>query len=892
MKDRDMKNKLVTLLALCFMMIGGVWAIDPVTILDQPGWCNWCPSPAYLPDGRVALVFSRWETKFGFEAWCAKSEIALAIADTPTGPYKFIRTILPGSGKDGDFDRDVTHNPCLLVDGGKFYLYYMGTYSDLKDGRAPGQSSASAALGSFRLNQRIGVAVADRIEGPYVRTGKSIFPEDSECIMASNPAVCRMPDGRYLMVFKWGWPPAASYPICRNSCAAAIAESPLGPWKIVNRDVFPVRCANFPGEDPNLWLEGDTICCAIHDNGKFYSQEDRALIWFTSKDGINWKNQGVLFPRGDISRLERPFILAAKDGSRMLFAASKPKSDDPNSKIVAYPGALSEPNRVFDLVIYGATSAGISTAVQAKRMGLKNVVVLEPSQRIGGLTTGGLGQTDIGNKSAFGGIARQFYRDIKSHYANDASWKWQSRSEYKPKGQSAYTSQEDAMWTFEPSAALEVLKGWVKRDDLDVRHGEWLDREPGGVMVDDKTHKIVGIRMLSGRVYRARQFVDATYEGDLMAAVGVSYAIGREANSVYGEVINGVECRWDKYHQFHGPVDPYVIKGDPSSGLLPGIEPEGRESPDGAGDHRIQAYCFRMCLTDHPDNRIPFGKPEGYNELDYELLFRNYEAGAGSGPLPWINSPMPNRKTDTNNRLGVSTDYVGQNWDYPEATYAERSKIIKAHLDYQRGLMWTLANHPRIPENVRAEISRWGTCKDEFHDGLGYGWQGQLYIREARRMIGEYVMTEHECRRFRKVPRPVAMGAYGMDSHHVRRHVVNGVVRNEGDVQDHHCVSRFADGIDENDPRLKQRLVPYSIDYGAIVPKRSQCINLFVPICVSATHIAFGSIRMEPVFFALGQVAGTAAAIAICDDVKVQDVDYGKLSARLIADGQVIETEK
>ncbi len=314
-----------------------------VKVYDQPGWCVWCPSPVALPDGRFALVHSRWREADGFEAWCAKSEAALAISEKgPLGPYRFAKTLLAGSGRDGDFDRDVVHNPQVLVDGGKYYLFYMGTYSDLTNDVATGASSSGTAKGSFRMNQRIGVAWADSIEGPWHRSGRPILPEVGDCIMSSNPSVVRMPDGRYLMVFKWGWPPALPWPYCRNSCAAAIADSPLGPWKVVSKDIFPVRCANFPGEDPCLWLEGDEICCSIHDNGRFYAWSDRALILFKSRDGVNWTNQGELFPRGDIERLERPFVLAQPGGCRLLFAASKPRRGSPHSEILAFPGVLSE----------------------------------------------------------------------------------------------------------------------------------------------------------------------------------------------------------------------------------------------------------------------------------------------------------------------------------------------------------------------------------------------------------------------------------------------------------------------------------------------------------------------------------------------------------------------
>ncbi|MCK5207524.1 MAG: FAD-dependent oxidoreductase, partial [Cyclobacteriaceae bacterium] len=287
------------------------------------------------------------------------------------------------------------------------------------------------------------------------------------------------------------------------------------------------------------------------------------------------------------------------------------------------------------------------------------------------------------------------------------------------------------------------------------------------------------------------------------------------------------------------------------------------------GDHRVQAYCFRMCLTDHPENRIPFGKPDNYNELDYELLLRNYEAGEEG--FPWINSKMPNRKTDTNNRLGFSTDFIGQNYDYPEAGYEERERIKERHRQYQKGLMWTLAYHPRMSEHIRKEVSRWGTSKDEFE--RQDGWQQQLYIREARRMIGEYVMTQYNCEGLEVVEDVIGMGAYGMDSHHIQRYVnADGFVKNEGNVEAH----------------VKE---PYPISYRSIIPKKGECTNLLVSICLSASHIAFGSIRMEPVFMVLGQSAATAACLSIDENIRVQDLDYQLLKSQLLADKQRLTWE-
>jgi hypothetical protein len=525
----------------------------------------------------------------------------------------------------------------------------------------------------------------------------------------------------------------------------------------------------------------------------------------------------------------------------------------------------SAQDTTYDIVIYGGTSSGVAAAVQAVRMG-KSVVLIEPTDRLGGLTSGGLGQTDIGNKAAIGGIAREFYQAVRSHYDDPAAWKWQTRQEYQDGGQTRTAPGEDAMWTFEPSVAWKIYQDWIREHNIPVVYGQRLDRPAGVAMTRSIPWRILAIRMESGQVFRGKVFLDATYEGDLMAAANVAYTVGREANSQYGETLNGVQTRHAVYHQFVPGVDPYVTPGDPDSGLLPFLDPEG-PGQEGSGDHRVQAYCFRMCLTDHPENRIPFDKPEGYDPLWYELLLRNYEAGEQG--MPWINSAMPNRKTDTNNRLGFSTDFIGQNYDYPEATYEQRREIVARHRLYQQGLMWTLAYHPRMSEHVRREVSRWGMCKDEFVEGNG--WQEQLYVREARRMLSDYVMTQHHCQGRDVADDPVALAAYGMDSHHVQRYVTaDGQARNEGDVQ----VGGFS---------------PYPISYRSLVPRADQCANLLVPICLSASHIAFGSIRMEPVFMVLGQSAATAAAHAIDQETAVQNIDYAQLRERLLADQQVLE---
>ncbi len=551
----------------------------------------------------------------------------------------------------------------------------------------------------------------------------------------------------------------------------------------------------------------------------------------------------------------------------------------------------------YDLVIYGGTSAGVAAAVQAARLN-KSVIIVEPGteQQLGGLTTGGLGRTDFGNKSVIGGISLEFYKEINKYYQNDSNWVWQTRKEYF-KNQTyhpgATNIEEESMWFFEPSVARKVFQNWVNKYNIPVIYGErilragegktnlskdgWLVASPGqvanGVIKSDG--KVTEIITESGVNVKGRFFIDATYEGDLMAGTGVSYTIGREGFNIYGESLNGVRTElsipdsgvppWN-HHQFEHGISPYRIPGDPDSGLLPMIR-TNRPVEEGKSDNKIQAYCFRMCLTDVPENRIPFAKPEGYDELDYELLFRNYEAGFSR--LPWINSPMPNRKTDTNNQSAFSTDFIGANYNYPEASYSERKNIVKAHLQYQMGLMWTLANHPRIPYGIRTEVSRWGVTKDEFIEGNG--WQDQLYIREARRMVSDVVMTQQHCQGGIVASESIGMGAYNMDSHHTQRYVdKDGHVKNEGDVQ----------------IRLPR---PYPISYRSIIPKKSECSNLLVPICLSASHIAFGSIRMEPVFMVLGQSAAIAACLAIDNGCSLQDLPYGQLKAKLQGNKQILE---
>ena len=513
-----------------------------------------------------------------------------------------------------------------------------------------------------------------------------------------------------------------------------------------------------------------------------------------------------------------------------------------------------------DLVVYGGTSAGVAAAIQAARMG-KSVIVIEPGKHLGGLTSGGLGYTDSGNKAVVGGIAREFYRLLKKHYDDPANWKYDN-----PKSLKNYRPEEDAIWVFEPSVAEKYLRQMAQSVKIAFHYGQRLDRRPGRG-VKKIGARIESIQMESGEIYTGRIFMDATYEGDLMAAAGVSYTTGREPAEKYGEVLAGWVPKLNtKTHRFKVNVDPYVIPGDKSSGLLFGIA-SGPYPADGAGDSRLQAYCFRMCMSNVEANRVPFPKPADYDEKLYELLFRNYEAG--DMRLPLKIDMVPNGKTDTNNNYAVSTDFIGQNYNYPDASYAEREAMIKRHESYQKGLMWSLANHPRVPAEIREKMKVWGLAKDEFTDNGN--WPHQIYVREARRMVSDYVMTENDCRRTRQTPESIGMGSYNMDSHNCTRYVTpEGFVQNEGDVQ----VSPGG---------------PYKISYRAIVPRRDECTNMLVPICLSSSHMSYGSIRMEPVFIILGQSAATAACMAMDEDITVQDLAYDKLRAKLLTDGQVLE---
>jgi hypothetical protein len=533
------------------------------------------------------------------------------------------------------------------------------------------------------------------------------------------------------------------------------------------------------------------------------------------------------------------------------------------TSLLTISGVISAADLKADVVVYGDASGGVTAAVQAARMN-KSVILVSQYGHLGGLTSSGLGWSDIGNDAILGGLSRDFYHAVYLHYQKDESWNLQKRDVFPEiaQGTLAFNPKNELASVFEPKIAESVFDKMVKEAGVKIIKGR-LDLKKGVVM-DGK--RITKILLENGNAIEGKMFIDASYEGDLLPLAGVSFTIGREANAKYGETGNGITGAAKK-NQLPKGIDPFRVKGDANSGLLAGVNPD-MGGKVGDGDDKLQAYCYRMVLTDVPENRIMIAKPKNYNEADFELLFRSIEAGQKFGFFK--TSMIPNRKTDSNNTGGFSCDLIGGNygkdWNWATLSHAERDALAAKHRDYQLGLVWTVQNHPRVPENIRNSYKMWGLAKDEFPEN-GH-WPYNLYVREARRMVSDLVMTEDHCKLKIPVEDSVGQGAYTLDSHNTQRFVHNGMVMNEGDIQTH----------------LGGK--PYGISYRSIVPKVGECENLFVPWALSASHIAFGSIRMEPVFMVLGQSAGTAASLAIDDQVPVQKVAYQKLRERLIADGQ------
>ncbi len=507
-----------------------------------------------------------------------------------------------------------------------------------------------------------------------------------------------------------------------------------------------------------------------------------------------------------------------------------------------------------DICVYAASSAGVIAAIEAKERG-KSVVLLQPGKSIGGLTAGGLGWTDHGKAHVIGGKSREFYARCGKHYSKDEEW------------------------YFEPHVATRVYEDWLKEAGVAPMFCQYLDK------VEVVAGRIVSIRLLGGLKVIAKAFIDASYEGDLMAAAGVKYHVGREGNDTYQEKLNGIQVR--NHHQFApATVDPYIKPGDASSGLLPQVEKVDQASKQGQPDHRVQAYNFRICMTDDPAIQIPWQKPENYDPNQY-LLAQRWFSGEKDryneqidlkdgvyGTVPRKFDIFPNKtpggffKTDTNNHGPVSSDFIGMSWDWADGCYELRETRFQQHVTYQKGLYWFLANSGDIPTQYNKAYARWGLCKDEFV--TTGGWSPQLYVREARRMVGVYVATEHDCMHTKICDDPIGMGSYQLDSHNCTRFInAVGKVMNDGDVQ-------------------VKPTGPYRISYGSIVPSTDQITNLLVPVCCSTSHIAYGSIRMEPVFMILGQSAAIAACMAIDANITMQNVPYPKLQAELLKQKQVL----
>ncbi|UFT98836.1 FAD-dependent oxidoreductase [Radiobacillus kanasensis] len=488
-----------------------------------------------------------------------------------------------------------------------------------------------------------------------------------------------------------------------------------------------------------------------------------------------------------------------------------------------------------DLIIYGATPAGITAGVQAKRLGL-SVAIAEFGRKIGGMSASGLGATDLGAEAAVGGLSNEFYREIGQYYG------------------------KDMQVTFEPKVAKYVFEKWVKENNIDVYFNQYLDS------VKTEGGKITEITMEDGTVYKGNIFIDSSYEGDLLSKAGVSYFVGRESNATYKETYNGIQFG-SPHHKFEKWIDPYLVEGNKDSGYLPGITETDMEllGYNGQGDKRIQAYNFRICLTQEENNRVPFPKPPNYHPNRYILLLRYIKAGFWDAMN--LHTKIPNGKTDLNNHGAISTDNIGMNYEWPEGSYETREKIFQDHVTYDLGMLYFLSNDSRVPKAIQEEVSKWGLPKDEFEDTCN--WPHQLYIREGRRMISDYVMTDNNCLGHTSVEDSIGLASYHMDSHNCRRVVIDGRCVNEGDVE--------------------IAISPYPISYRAIRPRAEECTNLLIPVCLSSSHIAYGSIRMEPIFMILGQSAGVAAALALKNKSSVQDIDYQTLKQELLKAGQVVD---
>ncbi len=517
----------------------------------------------------------------------------------------------------------------------------------------------------------------------------------------------------------------------------------------------------------------------------------------------------------------------------------------------------------YDICVYGESASGVIAAIQGARLG-KKVILVSKNGHVGGLATSGLTATDMNRNDLVGGVTREFYNRIYQYYLDPQAWKNQDRDSYmKSTLKRTYTGKNEErkiQWVYESSVAEKIFLEMLKEEQVEILFHHRLDlKKP----ILKRDNRIVAIFLEDGRIVRANIFIDASYEGDLMASAGISYHAGRESNQQYGETLNGIRINYSQGKNIT-VVSPYKKEGKPGSGLLPFVSahPWGKQ---GEEDSRVQAYCYRMTLTNDPDNMIRVRKPKSYNPLWYEVLARQLKAEPDTKLQQIITlTPMPNRKTDTNH-----LDFIGASYDYAEGTYTQREKIEQMHKNYALGKLWFLANDKRVPDQIRNEMKEWGLPKDEFTDTGNFPYQ--IYVREARRMVGEFVMTEQNVRKEDRIraDHPVGLGSYALDCHYVSQVVdADGKLRNEG--------------------TLFYPTTPYPISYYAITPKESECANLLVTVCLSASHVAYSSIRMEPVYMILGHSAATAASLAIDQNVPVQQVPYSSLKDKLLLEGQIL----
>ena len=504
--------------------------------------------------------------------------------------------------------------------------------------------------------------------------------------------------------------------------------------------------------------------------------------------------------------------------------------------------AHAAPLSSYDVVIYGATSGGAAAAIGAAQEG-RSVVLLEPGHHVGGMISGGLGRTDMDRQqNVIGGMAREFFERVGKLYGEPISW------------------------LFEPHVAEQVLTDWLRQSGVHVIFGQQLKS------VAKQGTRIASIQMEGGTVYQGQAYIDGTYEGDLMKQAGVSYSIGREARAKYGESLAGRQDILPSAHQFRAAVSPY----GPDGALLPYIIPQDRVVPTGEGDGHVQSYCFRICLTNDPSNRLPIEAPEHYDAKRFGLV-RNYLAALGdtAGLKDFMGlSRLPHNKTDINSGGAVSTDVPSLSWAYPEADYAERRRIWQEHLTWAQGLLYFLGHDSAVPERIRQEMLEWGLPKDEFPD-TGH-WPHQLYVRDARRMLGEYVMTQHDLQEYRSKYDSIGMGGYNIDIREVQWIA--------------HRVYRFPKAPDEvlMEGYLSMPVEPYEIPYRALLPRYSEVSNLLVPVCISASAVAFASFRMEPQFMIAGYAAGMAASMAAANHSSVHAVDLATLQRKLSEHRQIL----